>query len=348
MATLYDARIRAIDSDGDPLVGATLTINVANTSTPAPIFRDAALTVPMTNPTSGADVSDAGGWFPQIFATEGTLVDITLKNSAGATVKTYVDVSFLGSNTGEFERTLADDTRFSVRGSGGVVYMEFGDPSPDNSGGTAVIGGWVGTQADLITVNAALFNVIGQIKENSKKLFGVVATEAVTVTAQTSVDIALPNLPAGTRAWEIEIFDFSISGSGVGGLLLQMAYDSAPTTFVAAGYSGFCTNANSTSGVTLSTVGTTEISLIGSLGGAANQLGVGRIRLITPNSGSDAVKVSSNIEGINNLGQFLNVQANAYGPTVAGRLAAVRLSLNGVNTFSFKYLVRSLRGYGEA
>src|SRR4051812_2943059 len=126
MAILYESRLRAFDSSGNPLVGATLTINIANTATPAAIFTDVLRTVPMTNPTTGADKSDAAGWFPQIFAAESVVVDITLKNAAGVVQQTYVDVAVVGADD-VLARTLPNGARLSITDAAGIVKLEVGD-----------------------------------------------------------------------------------------------------------------------------------------------------------------------------------------------------------------------------
>lgn len=347
MALLFDARLRAIDSSGNPLTGATLTIYNANTTTPTAIFSDAALAVPMTNPVAGANASDAGGWFPQIFAAEGTIVDITLKNSVGATVQSYVDVTFVGADNGEFEREFTDGTRLKASGSGAVVYLEVGDPSPDNTGGSLVIGGWAGSQADSVTINSALVNVVGQIKENSKKLSGIISLPATQVTAQSSVDITLPNMLATTRAWEIEIFDYIQVGAGNFGL--RMAYDAAPGTFSsgAADYTAHYTVSEVGASVTTNSAITTYFQISSGMTGTTNKPTRGIIRITSPASGSDAVNVRAEHSGVNNSTNYAYWWAQGYGPASGGHLAAIQLRMSG-GTFTFKYIIRALRGYGEA
>lgn len=346
MALLYDARLRAIDSDGNLLVGATLTINTANTSSPAAIYRNAALSTPMTNPTSGEDVSDAGGWFPQIFAAEGTVVDITLKDSSGNIVSTEVDVTFLGADdTGELSRVMADDTRFKVRGSGGVVYMEFGDPDPDNIGGTAVIGGWAGTQADLITVNAALFNVVGRIKENGKKINGTVYTEGSFTTAST-VDIALPQDPTGSRAWSLEVFDLAQSVSA--NLRGRLSYDGAVSFKSGASDYDLGRVISGTNGITTGGGAAAFMEFTINSSTPANKPAWMRVELITPNSGNDATVLRSTANAYDNTGTPKADVFNAtnFGLGNFGRATHLRI-FPASGTITGKYRLTALRGFGE-
>lgn len=347
MALLFDARWYAHDDDGNPLVGATLTVYTANTVNLAAIKRDAAFAVPMTNPTSGPDVSDAAGIFPQIFAPEGGLYDILLKDSAGNLVRSYDDVSFLGADTGDFSRTLADDTRITITGSGGRVLIQAGDADPDSSGGKLTIEGQAGTQLDDLLLDAASIDTTGPIKESGKKLSSVIYTAATQVTAQTSVDITLPNTPATTRDWEVEIFDYSQAGSG--SFHLQMAYDGAPSTFAngASDYASHYTFADSgTSTVTNAIAVSTRYQISSNLEGPTNKPARGLIRLTSPASGNDAVQVWSRHTGIGPSSAYYDYTAHGYGPTSKGHLAAIRLVSTVAVTF--KYIIRPMRGFGEA
>jgi hypothetical protein len=55
-----------LDQNGDPLAGAMLFTYLSGTSTPDPVFHDANLTVPWTNPA----IADAGGFFISIYMGE--------------------------------------------------------------------------------------------------------------------------------------------------------------------------------------------------------------------------------------------------------------------------------------
>lgn len=344
---MFDARLRAIDASGNPLVGASLTIYTAGTTTPVSIFRNAALSTPMTNPTTGSDVSDAGGWFPQVYAAEGLLVDILLKNSSGTTVQSYTSVSFLGADTGEFSRTMADGTRVKFRGSAGVVYLEFGDPSPDNIGGTAIIGGWAGTQADLITVNAALFNTTGPIKENSKKLIGTVYTEATTFTGVANIDIPLTASPTGVLAWDIDIWDYT-QNTDLKNIYGRLSYDGGATyRSGASDYYGQYSYTSAGSQTISNDITAAQMEFGTNFRGSAAIPGVGRIRIITPASGTAPTRVTTRFDGISSAPSLQTALGNWYGVGSYGNATHLRILPAG-GLITGKYRVTPLRGFGEA
>jgi len=64
--------IHVEDANGNPHVGAVLYVYNAGTTTLASIYSDAALSVPLSNPLSGSNSSNASGNFPRIFVASGT------------------------------------------------------------------------------------------------------------------------------------------------------------------------------------------------------------------------------------------------------------------------------------
>jgi hypothetical protein len=352
LAFLADSRLRALDANGDPLVGATLTIYEANTTTPAAIYSDAALTVPLSNPTSGSDVSDAGGWFPQIFAAEGTIVDITLKNSGGTTVKTYVDVPFVGEDVGDFTRTVSGNGRFKLTGSGGGVSLQAGDADPDNTGGTLTLEGWAGTQLDSLTLDSATTNTTGRLTENGKDLSGVIQTEATTFSAVTSVDIPLTESPDGVRAWKVTIFDFTVTASA--SVQYKASFDGGATVKSGASDYDFASLVQEAS-VAVATgdeaaAGGTNVIGDGSITTPTNRPGRIEFEIITPNSGSDSTLIigryflhDSQATPVPCIGMFATWVRGGY-----GRMTHLRLvQATGAQTMSGKYRVERLYGFGE-
>jgi hypothetical protein len=344
MGLLYDGRILVTDASNVPVSGGKVRVYDAGTTNLSSVFSDAALSVPLTNPV----VANSAGITPQIFAADGLLADVQYLTSADASIanRGYEDVSFLGSGTGDLTRTVTGSGRFTITGSAGAVLFQVGDPSPDNTGGTLTIEGWAGTQGDTLTLDFALVNVSGRIKEQGKKLQGTVYTEATQVTAASSVDIALPNDPTGCRAWEIHIWDYSQSGNGT--LRSRLSYDGGATYKAGAGdYSWFWYQ--SQSGGTVSPTGITTAAqgdLSSNLNGAANQLGSGRILVITPDSGTTFTKIDSEFSGIDNTAAGSIFRAVAFGLGSYGRATNLRL-LMSANNFTFKYRVVPLRGFGE-
>lgn len=344
MALLYDARYRAFDTNGDPMVGATLTIYDANTTTPTAIFLDAALSVPATNPTSGSDVSDAGGWFPQLFAAEGTNVDITLKTSAGATVKTYVDVVFLGADTGDFTRTVSGNGRFKITGSAGAVLLQAGDPSPDNTGGTLTIEGWAGTQLDTLTLDAATTNTTGALTVGGKKLTGVVQTAATTFTAAANVDIELVNTPTGVIGWRVMVWFTTAAATSIQG---RFSYDGSTYKSGANDY-GYGSSRSDNAGTTLSNAATvgTVMNMVPNMNAGANRPALLEFTILTPTSGSDetilmgqcASQESASVAG-------MSTTFTGYGRGGYGRATNFRLLC--ASTLTGKYRVSPIYGLGE-
>lgn len=186
-----------------------MTFYTAGTTTLANVYRDSGLSSAMTNPTSGSDSADANGWFPQVFASEGANFDIILKTSGGSTLASYLSVAAIGAQSGSLSRDFTN-SRFAASGTSGIVSLEAGDPTGDNVGGKMRVGGWAGTQADDIELDGVLVNVTGRLKERSKKIPGTVYTEA-TATAAATLDITLPNDPAGVACWDIDILRLTTS-----------------------------------------------------------------------------------------------------------------------------------------
>jgi hypothetical protein len=184
----------------------------------------------MTNPTSGADVSDSAGWFPQIFMAEGVAVDVTLKNAAGSTIRTELNVTSLGAGSSTFTRDFGN-SRARIAGSGGVVRYEAGDAAGDDVGGQVVLGGYNGTQADTISLDGAAVDTTGTFTENGKSLPGVVyGTGAVTAASQ--MIIPLSNAPSGVRAWDLDLIDLAAGGN----VSVQISIDNGSTYISATNY----------------------------------------------------------------------------------------------------------------
>ena len=340
MALLYDARFRATDANDEPLNGATLTVYNANTTTLTSVFSNTGLTTPLVNPV----VADSAGRFPQIFVAEGTAVDLLLKTSAGVLVTSYDDVIVLGADDGDLTRTLADSTRFKVRGSGGVVYIETGDASPDNTGGTAVLGGWAGTQGDSLDINYAAVDIGGIVTEAGKSLQGVVQTAATTFTAAATVDIALPNTPTGTRAWMVEVFDLSISTDA--NVLGRLSYDNGATYKAGAtDYAhGWVRNENATPNGSAST-GSTSMLLISGMDSRADDGGYMRMMVITVPSGNGTTMIEGcactwwTTGPVPQKIDFMQLGQGNYGKATHLRL------LTSAGTLTGKYRVVPLRGF---
>lgn len=163
----------ALDSNAAVISGSKLHTYQTGTTTPKATFTDASLTVPLANPV----VADSAGRFPEIWSADGGTYDLDWRTAGDVIIKTFAGIQALGATaTGAVTRDFGADGRFNIESRGGVTYVEAGDPSPDNTGGTARIGGWGGTQADLLTLDAATVAVTGTLPASSLK--GTVTNDA--------------------------------------------------------------------------------------------------------------------------------------------------------------------------
>lgn len=344
MAIVPDPRWRVLDASGNAIVGATLLVRTAGTTVPASIYRDANLTVPMTNPLSGSDASDAQGYFPQFFALEGATFDIVLKNSGGATLTdgSLVSVPAVGQASGVFIRDLTG-SRFKVSNAAGVVQIETGDPTGDDTGGKVRIGGWAGTQGDSASIDYAATDFTGNVTVNGgKKLPGAVQTEA-TFSAVSSLDIALPASPSGVYSWEIEIIDLVMSA--VADLSLRFSTDGGASYRSTSDYgtqnlvvSGSTATATATAGVTSA-----------KLGGSVSAPNKSRLRLVVycPSGATGGMSAAGEIWAYGatfaaTIFSFNVVYAvGSVGPATHVRIFPASGTLTG------RYRVIPRRGFGE-
>lgn len=342
MALIYDSRWRALDANGNPLSGATLTLYNAGTTTLANVFRDAALSSAMTNPTSGSDTSNADGWFPQVFASEGANFDIILKTSGGSTLASYLSVAAIGAQSGSLTRDFTN-SRYSVSGTSGIVSVEAGDPTGDNVGGKMRVGGWAGTQADDIELDGVLVNVTGRLKERSKKIPGTVYTEGV-VSGVANMDITLPVDPAGVKAWQIEIIDLIVTSAAT--LSARFSTDGGATF-----YSGASDYYYSVGTIASGSFTSTRAE-VGASPSAASSMSIAPTTL-NANSVSrlNLFVVANNIDGTH---WGLNTSVNLVQNLITGVLVANQSTqpttlriIASAGTMSAKYRVIPRRGLGD-
>lgn len=91
--------INVADANGSPYVGAVLYVYEAGTTNYRAIYSDAALTVPMTNPLTGVNASDARGNFPRFFMAAGTY-KLRAETSTGVLIPPEVDNIDTGTSAG--------------------------------------------------------------------------------------------------------------------------------------------------------------------------------------------------------------------------------------------------------
>ena len=176
MALIFDSRWRAIDSSGAPYSGALLYIYLTGTTTLADLYTDEELTVPQANPV----VADSSGRFPQIHGETGLSYDITEKTSGGVTITTYEGVTPFASEGGTLLRTMSGARLRIAAGDIGDgttgVNFEGGEPTPDNTGGAVRVGGYSGSQADKLRLDAVATKITGTLTvDGTSTLTGNVA-----------------------------------------------------------------------------------------------------------------------------------------------------------------------------
>lgn len=174
------AILQVFDANGDPLPGALLESYLSGTATPSPLYHDAALTTPWTNPA----VADSGGFFTSLYMGAGAQKWI-LKNAAGVTQWTVDPVPATASATG------------SSAGLGEI--FSFGSNSSAAITNTAYA---VGSTYDFLQPGSSVF------LEDSANLAGTyvlratgLCTPAGTLTcAIVDLDSGAPNTPLATAA----------------------------------------------------------------------------------------------------------------------------------------------------
>lgn len=119
--------LQVSDSNGNPLPGAQLFTYQSGTSTPSPVFTDAALAVPYTNPA----IANAGGFYYGIYM--------------GASAQKWI----LKDASGVTQWTVDPVTSTSLTSGGGIVgsvlYAFEGDAQTPIANTTYVVGGTVDT-----------------------------------------------------------------------------------------------------------------------------------------------------------------------------------------------------------
>lgn len=353
---LYDSHFRAEGDDGTLLDNATLRFYETGTTTLASIFTSDTLLTPLGNPVPAS----AGGVFPQVFAPLGQVFDIALLDENGVKVREWLSTDSIGTDSGDFVRDFAG-SRVSI-GSGDIgdgtigTNLEFGDPSPDDIGGTARIGGWASTRGDRLdldftTVNANNdLNVLGHLEEKGKPISEVLEA-TYTVAATASFVIALPDLPANVREWEIDMIDLYGQSSATY-LEAVFSYDGGVTFKTGTSDYSFSELITTTAGgggnqaANLGYIRVTEIS---------PQITVGswmKIRIITPistslpSAGMPTLLAAESSYYLPGTPAWNGIKTIGYGLGSYGRATHVKF-VAAVGTFSCIARVRPQRGFGE-
>lgn len=349
MAVIVRTRVRVEDAAGVPVSGGKFRVYLANTTTLASLFATADLNpaTPLTNPV----VAGSDGWCAEIFCASANYDCATL-TAADAVIKSEEDVPSLGSDNA----TLAKDftnSRFQVEGVAGTVWVEAGDASPDNTGGAGKLSGWNRTQADSWTFDAALTDTTGKLKENGKRLQGVVATAATTLAAATSQVIPLPNDPTGCRRWLIDFFDTTRSAATSIVLTVQLSFDGGSTYKSTAEYDGWlwgrdqgsaAVTENSYSAVAAGTIAA-------AIRGSANRLAWGTLEILSPLAAgsSDATIIRGDVIGMNQeaTNRVTRYLSAIYCQSASQGIPTHLKILASSGNIDLKYRVVPQRGWGE-
>lgn len=343
MATLIDGRIVIEDASGNRVSGGKLRIYETGTTNLADVFSDSGLTTPLENPV----VAESNGICPQIFGEAGLVVDCQKQTSAGVDIADGdFTMTFLGSTSTGAEYDFGN-SRGKLSGSGGVFSIEAGDMAGDDTGGQMRLGGWGGTQADSIELDAAAVDTTGTFTENGKELPGVVQTSSTSSGASTVI-IALPNTnPAGCRVFEVDIIDIVCASSG--DITATFSFDNG-STYDATGYyssAGQFTVA-STAMTTAGSSNATSAALANmSAAPTAAQPAHMHFRVVTPNTTTGTTSLVGVFCGgsLTNTEEGTHVSFRAMQETNGGRCTHIKLTFPG--TVSCTYRVVPLRGFGE-
>lgn len=79
---MFYPRIRPLDNNGEPMPGCTLQFYATLTTTPVPVYADAAMTTPLTHPV----VANAAGAFPAIYGDPAVVYRMQLRTALGVLI----------------------------------------------------------------------------------------------------------------------------------------------------------------------------------------------------------------------------------------------------------------------
>lgn len=142
--------VKVLDSNGDPIVGAVLKVYEATTTTPRAIYSDAALTVPMSNPLSGGNASNASGDFPRFYMAAGIYklrAEVTL---GGVLIWEYDNID-TGTSAGSGALPIANGGTGATTASAAIANL-----------GAASTSDVTALAAQIATFTTSLQNIVSQ------------------------------------------------------------------------------------------------------------------------------------------------------------------------------------------
>lgn len=227
---------RAFDAEGDAYSGALLYTYTPGTTTPKTTYTTSALSVAHANPV----VADSSGVFPQIWAADNATFDLVLKTAGGVSLDSWDNQTAVAADTdGSISRDFDNGGRLLISGASGVVKIEAGPPSGDDTGGTLLIGGWNGTNLDDIDLN------LSDTAKASFRAALAIADEPISsasFSGSANLDIAL----SGYTAYRLELSGLVVSADNA--ILMRFAFDAVPNFKNGASDYSWALNAASTAG----------------------------------------------------------------------------------------------------
>jgi len=355
MAVLSPPFQRVETAAGAPISGGKLRIYDVNTTDLADAFSDEAMATPLSNPV----VADSNGFLPMIFCAENTY-DIAYLSAADVvlTGQSFNDwPTMAGASANSIERTLSGarlDIDGGTIGDGNTgVRIQAGSPSPDDTGGYLRLGGWNGTQLDGAVVDSAYVNFIEpkSIQENGQRLAQVIETEP-TAFSGTELLIALPEDPAGTRGYEITLYDMTCAATASPlALGFQLSYDNGAT--YKSGASDYAHQFLLLQGSTVALTSddaNTYARMSSSSRMKAGTTGRVEMKIVTPDSGTEPTIVDGIVMATYDTGDanLATCTFHCRGLGAFGRATHIRIyDTNTGTSIAGNYVLRILRGYGE-
>jgi hypothetical protein len=166
--------IKVLDSNGDPIVGAILKVYEAGTTTYRNIYSDASLSVPLTNPLSGVNASNASGDFPRFYMAQGTY-KLRAETSTGTLIWEFDNI----------------DTGLSA-GAGAL---------PISAGGTGATTA-AAARANLdVPSNSELADLASDIATLSSSVQNIVSVPQGRLTLTTGTPVLVNGVSAGTAVY---------------------------------------------------------------------------------------------------------------------------------------------------
>lgn len=247
MAILLAPGFRTETTAGVIISGGRVRVYGANTTNLATLFSDAGLTVPLTNPVTAnsAGYPTSNGTTPTLIYLADGNYDVAVLGASGDNTEylSLPDVPSYGSDGATFSKDFTG-SRVQMRNSGGVLQIESGDPSGDNSGGKVRVGGWASTQGDEGTWDYAESTVTGNMQIDGDLYVGGqdVALDSVVATG-TSTNAATVDIPltGSGRRYQLELANIKLL-TATQVVWARLSYDNGSTYKSGAadyGWSGF-------------------------------------------------------------------------------------------------------------